>query len=370
MRIGFVELVLLLFIASLTVGPNVALFVDRWLRRAQRTSAAAARRKAQLEAQAAIEREALLTRFRVASNVFALLLLAALAYGLLLRPIETPPKAYTVPDVRQDTGAARTELSADSKDGWKLGDYLGVDCVRTQDGLVYAAAYDGASMKKRKSDLVRTDGGHDAAILSVEGELTGFAFDGNGDLWLTVVTPTGGTLCRARHDSWGTSVEPVVTQLDGAPLGALSAVEAGPDGKVYFAAAAETSVKNGLEGALRTELLAHTGTGWVYVYDPADRSVQRVLGGIAGASGLALSEDGLCLRPRQPLRLGRGRRRPGADRRGEELQKLPFRPAGLPRRTGAGRGRHPLRQLPLGAQQLAGKERGPHPAAEHRPAGR
>ncbi len=216
------------------MGPNVALFVDRWLRRAQRTSAAAARRKAQLEAQAAIEREALLTRFRVASNVFALLLLAALAYGLLLRPIETPPKAYTVPDVRQDTGAARTELSADSKDGWKLGDYLGVDCVRTQDGLVYAAAYDGASMKKRKSDLVRTDGGHDAAILSVEVELTGFAFDGNGDLWLTVVTPTGGTLCRARHDSWGTSVEPVVTQLDGAPLGALSAVEAGPDGKSLF----------------------------------------------------------------------------------------------------------------------------------------
>ena len=37
------------------MGPNVALFVDRWLRRAQRTSAAAARRKAQLEAQAAIE---------------------------------------------------------------------------------------------------------------------------------------------------------------------------------------------------------------------------------------------------------------------------------------------------------------------------
>ena len=97
MRIGFVELVLLLFIASITVGPNVALFADRWLRRAQRTSAAAARRKAQLEAQAAIEREALMTRFRVASNIFALLMLAALAYGLLLRPIDTPPKAYTAP---------------------------------------------------------------------------------------------------------------------------------------------------------------------------------------------------------------------------------------------------------------------------------
>ena len=203
MRIGFVELVLLLFIASITVGPNVALFVDRWLRRAQRTSAAAARRKAQLEAQAAIEREALMTRFRVASNIFALLMLAALAYGLLLRPIDTPPKAYTAPDVRQDTGAAQTALSADSKDGWKPGGYLGVDCVRTRDGLVYAAAYNGAAMKKRQSDLVRTDGGHYAAILSVEGELTGFAFDADGDLWLTVVTPSGGALCRARHDSWG-----------------------------------------------------------------------------------------------------------------------------------------------------------------------
>ena len=265
MRIGFVELVLLLFIASITVGPNAALFVDRWLRRAQRTSAAAARRKAQLEAQAAIEREALMTRFRVASNIFALLMLAALAYGLLLRPIDTPPKAYTAPDVRQDTGAAQTALSADSKDGWKLGGYLGVDCVRTRDGLVYAAAYNGAAMKKRQSNLVRTDGGHTAAILSVEGELTGFAFDADGDLWLTVVTPSGGALCRARHDSWGTSVEQVVTQIDGAPLGVLSAVETGPDGKVYFAVSTEAAAKNGLESALRT---------------------------VAGAAGLALSEDG------------------------------------------------------------------------------
>lgn len=295
MRIGFVELVLLLFIASVTVGPNVALFVDRWLRRARRTSAAAARRKAQLEAQAAIEREALMARFRVASNVFALLMLAALVYGLLLRPIDTPPKAYTVPDVRQSTGAPETAFSTDSKDSWKLGDYLGVDCIRAQDGFVYAAAYDGASMKKRTSDLVRTDGGHYAAILSLDGELTGFDFDADGDLWLTVVTPAGGTLCRARHDSWGTAVEQVVTQIDGAPLGVLSAVEVGPDGKVYFAVAADTSAKSGLESALRTELIAHTGTGCVYVYDPSARTVEQVLGGVAGASGLALSEDGKTL---------------------------------------------------------------------------
>ena len=31
MRIGFVELLLILLIASLTIGPSAALWVDRWL---------------------------------------------------------------------------------------------------------------------------------------------------------------------------------------------------------------------------------------------------------------------------------------------------------------------------------------------------
>lgn len=238
--------------------------------------------------------------------------------------------------------------------------------------LVYAAAYNGAAMKKRQSDLVRTDGGHTAAILSVEGELTSFAFDADGDLWLTVVTPSGGALCRARHDSWGTSVEQVVTQIDGAPLGVLSAVETGPDGKVYFAVSTEAAAKNGLESALRTELIAHTGTGCVYVYDPSARTVEQVLGGVAGAAGLALSEDGRTLYVSDL-----GNRcvwlwtpTPGADCRRQALREFCVRPAGIPQRIGAGRGRHPLYQLPLDPQRLAGKARGQHSSAGHRPAGR
>ena len=295
MRIGLVEFLLILAIASLTIGPQVALFVDRWMRRANRANARAARRRAEYAAQMAVERDALLKRFRTASTVFGVCILLALVYALVFRPIDTPPQGYTAPDVRQDTGAAQTARAADHKGTLDLGEYQGVDCIRTQDGLVYAAAYDGAALKKRTSDLVRTDGGHDAAILSVDGELTGFAFDGSGDLWLSILTPGGGSLCRAAHDSWGTAVEQVVTQIDGAPLGAVSAVEAAPDGRIYFAVAASASAADGLENALRTELLAHTGTGCVYVYDPAARSVQKVLGGVAGASGLALSRDGSTL---------------------------------------------------------------------------
>lgn len=295
MRIGLIEFLLILAIASLTIGPQVALFVDRWMRRANRANARAARRRAEYAAQMAVERDALLKRFRTASTVFGVCILLALVYALVFRPIDTPPQGYTAPDVRQDTGAAQTALATDHKGTLDLGEYQGVDCIRTQDGLVYAAAYDGAALKKRTSDLVRTDGGHDAAILSVDGELTGFAFDGSGDLWLSILTPGGGSLCRAAHDSWGTAVEQVVTQIDGAPLGAVSAVEAAPDGRIYFAVAASASAADGLESTLRTELLAHTGTGCVYVYDPAARTVQKVLGGVAGASGLALSRDGSTL---------------------------------------------------------------------------
>ena len=189
----------------------------------------------------------------------------------------------------------QTAVSTDRKTQLALGEYQGVDCIRAKDGLLYAAAWNGAALKKRTSDLVRTDGGHAAAILSVEGELTGFAFDAAGDVWLTQLTTAGGTLCRAKHDSWGAAVERVVTQLDGAPLGAVSAVEVSPAGKVYFAVAAAAGAENGLESTLRTELLAHTATGCVYVYDPAARTVEKVLGGVAGAAGLALSPDGSIL---------------------------------------------------------------------------
>ena len=290
MRIGLIEFLLILAIASLTVGPRVALFVDRWMRRANRANAMAARRRAEYAAQMAAERDAMLKRFRTASTVFGVGILLVLVYALGFRPIDTPPQTYKAPDLRQETGAMQTAVSTDRKTRLELGEYQGVDCIRAKDGLLYAAAWNGAALKKRTSDLVRTDGGHAAAILSVEGELTGFAFDAAGDVWLTQLTTAGGTLCRAKHDSWGAAVEQVVTQLDGAPLGAVSAVEVSPAGKVYFAVAAAAGAENGLESALRTELLAHTGTGAVYVYDPAARTVEQVVGGIAGASGLALDE--------------------------------------------------------------------------------
>lgn len=291
MRIGLVEFILILFIASITIGPNVAIFVDRWMRRAKKTSAAAARRKAAMQAQAIAEREYVLHRFQVASRIFSVAALLALIYALFLRPIEAVPQTYTPPAVPDSVVLTGT---ADESDQLTLDGYEDISCIRAEDEWLYLAAKAKKTGKKTESALLRMrkDGSGLSSILTTEGKITGFDFDPEGNIWLTVLTTDGGALCRAGYDGWGAAMEQVVTQIDGKALTSPAAVTVGEDGRVYFAVVSANSAKNGLDAALRTELMAHTATGSVYVYDPSARSVQQVLGGVAGASGLALSPDG------------------------------------------------------------------------------
>ena len=294
MRIGLVELLLILCIASLTIGPQVAMFVRKWMRRAQKTQAAIERQRAAAEVQRKIEREELMHSFRRAAAVLGGMALVVLVYTLVLRPIETPPVAYTAPAVRETTAAKQVEQAGELA----LAGYEDAVCVRVYGGWVYLAAQKlerGRATGQSALVRLREDGSGLTEILTVEGEITAFDFDAEGDVWLTTVTEDGGALCRAGHDGWGAALEQIVTQMDGTPLTSLSAVAVGADGKVYFAQAAAASAGDGMEAALRTELFAHTATGWVYVYDPAARSVERVLGGVAGAAGLALSPDGATL---------------------------------------------------------------------------
>ena len=289
MRIGLVEFILILFIASVTVGPQVALFVDRWLRRANRASALAARRKAQAQAQMALEREALLHRFRMASNVFAVLAALALVYALVFRPIATPPRTYTPAETAPRSGTAR---AADAADALDLNAYEMGSALRVQDGWVYAAA----TLPKAGVLLrMQPDGTSRTEVLDLSGEITDFAFGPDGTLWLTALEKDGGRLYRVTTDPLGVMMEPVVSQIDGKALSCPAAVAVGQDGKVYFTDASGAAARDGAENALRTELMAHTATGNVYVYDPVTRAVERVLGGLAGASGLALSADGQTL---------------------------------------------------------------------------
>ena len=121
MRIGLIEFLLILAIASLTVGPRVALFVDRWMRRANRANAMAARRRAEYAAQMAAERDAMLKRFRTTSTVFGVGILLVLVYALGFRPIATPPQAYKAPTSGRRRALCKRQFPPTARPGWSWG---------------------------------------------------------------------------------------------------------------------------------------------------------------------------------------------------------------------------------------------------------
>lgn len=285
MKIGLTELLLILCIFAVAVGPDISRWARLFRRSAKRTYTQAQRRRAVAAIERRTEREITFMRLQRFGYCIGAAVVVVVVYALFLRPIEAAPQRYTAPAVR-DAAARRGEPAAE----YEFPGYEDVSCVKTRDGSIYFSAKnaDGEGALARMKD----DGSASAEILTVEGSITAFDFDEQGDIWFTRVGKRGGELCRASYDGWGASAEQVVTQINGAALHCPSAVAVGADGKVYFADAAELSPKNGVESLLRTELLAHTATGSVYVYDPAALSVQRVLSGVAGASGLALSPDG------------------------------------------------------------------------------
>ena len=225
----------------------------------------------------------MLQRFQKLSIVFVLCAAVALIWGLVVRPIEAAPTPYTAPDVRQETGAQ----TAAEGGVLELAPYTEISALRENNGWLYAAARSG-----KNGCLLRMqpDGTGRTEVLTTAGEITDFAFAPDGTIWMTTLESEGGRLYRVNSDQWGVTVELIVSQIDGRALSCPTAVAAASDGVVYFTDLAAARAQHGVESALRTELTAHTGTGSVYVYDPAARTVETVLTGIAGASGLALDE--------------------------------------------------------------------------------
>ena len=121
MRIGLIEFLLILAIASLTVGPRVALFVDRWMRRANRANAMAARRRAEYAAQMAAERDAMLKRFHTASTVFGVGILLVLVYALGSVPSQPRRRLIKPPTSGRKRALCRRQFPPTARPGWSWG---------------------------------------------------------------------------------------------------------------------------------------------------------------------------------------------------------------------------------------------------------
>lgn len=289
MRLGFSEFILLFLIALILLGPTVLPCIARWYRRAGKQQARAARRRAAAQEQARRAREELLQRFRVAAGILLAGGAVFCAGWLLLGPATYAPQTYT-PNTYTMQASLSAGAAAQTLD---LGGYADPVCIAEQDGYLYAAVAGGRVIR------IRPDGTGLTEVLSTGGDITDLAFGGDEVLYLTDACMAGtlgggGALLRARFDGWAVSVETLVTSVEGRRLNFPTAVAAAPDGRVYFAefAAVNAAGEKGVENAFYTELLAHTATGSVWVYDPAADTVECVARGLAGVGGLALDENG------------------------------------------------------------------------------
>ena len=112
MRLGLTEILLLLLIGALALGPGISSWMSRWSRQAKTTRAEEARRRAAIEAERRARRDFILRRFQIAAAVVVALTVFWLVYTLGLRPIEAEPASYTLP-----AAAAQTAGQTAAADG-------------------------------------------------------------------------------------------------------------------------------------------------------------------------------------------------------------------------------------------------------------
>jgi sugar lactone lactonase YvrE len=292
MKLGISEILLLLAISLILFGPTVIPRIQRWYRRAGARQMRAERRRENRRAQVRQARDELLNRFGIAAGI--LLIGGALFYGasLLFGPVDYAPQPFTANAYCAPKSAA-VDSALKTLD---ISPYKNPVCVAQQDGWLYMAVEKGIVIR------VRPDGTGLTEVFSTGGDVTSLCFAPDGTLYLTDAAQTytageGGAVMKASFDGWAVTIEPVVTGIAGRRLNSPCALAAAPDGKLYFAEFSQVNAaaQGGMKQAFYTELLAHTGTGAVYVYDPADGSTALVADGFQGAGGLALDAEGKTL---------------------------------------------------------------------------
>ena len=277
MKLGFWELVLLFCIGLILFGPTVIPWISGWMRRADQAQKQAQRRKQQVRRQMAQERDALMHRFQVATSVLLVGGLVTYIGYLFLHPVTPAPQPYTpVTETMPLTTAGSTQTRA-----LDLAPYKNPVCVTFRDGWLYAAV-DGNQIIR-----VREDGTGLATVFTTESPVTSIAFGPKGSLYLL----SSSALYQASFDGWAVDVKPILTQLDGAPLGQPGGVAVAADGRVYFTQYSAMAHETPVQG-FYSELMARTGSGSAWVLDPVTGKAQCIVRGLHGAGGIALSPDG------------------------------------------------------------------------------
>lgn len=237
---------------------------------------------------------------RKVSIALAVLVLILGAY-LTLAPVPIEPVVWQAP---QDSGyvgphASNTRLSALMHIA--IGSESGPEHVAIgRDGKLYAAV-DGGKILRMNPD------GSDMQIWArTGGRVLGFDFDASGRLIAAdamrglLAVEAGAGLGSAPDTDPKIRVLADKVTVNGTldPIRYADAVAIARDGKIYFTDASRRfgpKEWGGTFNASVLDIMEHSATGRVLVYDPSTARTQVVIGDLSFANGLALSADELSL---------------------------------------------------------------------------
>jgi sugar lactone lactonase YvrE len=209
------------------------------------------------------------------------LLLALLAY-LAFWPVPVEPVAwqaptftgYAGPHAVNDRLAAVTQVDVSPEVGPEHIDF-------GPDGKLYTGVLSGAILR------MNPDGSQVEAVVNTGGRPLGFDFTADGRL---IVADAMRGLLAVGPDG---SVAVLADRVDGDPIRYADAVVIASDGRMYFTDATRrfSPQQLGTFDASVLDILEHSCTGRVLVYEPAAARVALVIGGLCFPNGVALSGD-------------------------------------------------------------------------------
>jgi sugar lactone lactonase YvrE len=224
-----------------------------------------------------------------------------LAAYLTLAPVPVEPVVWQAPRDAGYVGPHAPNTRLAKLTHIAIGDEVGPEhVVIGKDGKLYAAV-DGGKILRMDPD------GADMQIWAqTGGRVLGFDFDAGGRLIAAdamrglLAVEAGAGLNGAPDTDPKIKVLTDKVTVNGVedPIRYADAVVVAKDGKMYFTDASRRfgpKEWGGTFNASVLDIIEHSATGRVLVYDPASRQTQVVIDDLSFANGLALSSDGLSL---------------------------------------------------------------------------
>jgi len=215
-------------------------------------------------------------------RIAGVLLLALVAY-LLFWPVPIEPLAWQPPAVPGYTGPHAPNDRLGAAQVVSVGAEVGPEHIDIgPDGKVYTGVLSGAVLR------MNPDGSGLETVVNTGGRPLGFDFTADGQL---VVADAFMGLLAIGADG---SIEVLADEVDGDPIRYADAVVIAADGLMYFTDASRRLAARewGTFRAALLDILEHSCTGRVLVYDPVSRTTSLVIGGLCFPNGVALSGDG------------------------------------------------------------------------------